>query len=162
MVSPMANLFFVKSAIVLSGGVAKGVMMWMISLNQHPARQVAAARATGYLSDQLKGSFGCAKVGQCQAGIDRHNSDQRHIRKVMPLRQHLGSDQHVELAFAEVQQCLLELMPPRFGVAIDPAQTKSRSRKQMRAVIDSGLESLEKAGQDLRPITLEIDPVNMM
>lgn len=39
---------------------------------------------------------------------------------------------------------------------------KSRSRKQMRAVIDSALQQLEKAGQDLRSVTLEIDPVSMM
>ncbi len=39
---------------------------------------------------------------------------------------------------------------------------KSRSRKQMRTVIDAALQTLEKAGQDLRPVTLEIDPVSMM
>lgn len=39
---------------------------------------------------------------------------------------------------------------------------KSRSRKQMRAVIDRALTSLEAAGHDLRAVTLEIDPVNMM
>jgi primosomal protein N' (replication factor Y) (superfamily II helicase) len=39
---------------------------------------------------------------------------------------------------------------------------KSRSRKQMRGVIDRAFESLEKAGQDLRSVSLEIDPVSMM
>src|SRR5258707_7767324 len=39
---------------------------------------------------------------------------------------------------------------------------KSRSRKQMRAVIDSALQSLQKAGNDLRSVTVEIDPVSMM
>jgi primosomal protein N' (replication factor Y) len=39
---------------------------------------------------------------------------------------------------------------------------KSRSRKQMRGVIDSALQSLEKAGNDLRSVTVEIDPVSMM
>jgi primosomal protein N' (replication factor Y) len=39
---------------------------------------------------------------------------------------------------------------------------KSRSRKQMRAVIDAALQSLEKAGNDLRSVTVEIDPVSMM
>jgi primosomal protein N' (replication factor Y) len=39
---------------------------------------------------------------------------------------------------------------------------KSRSRKQMRAVIDGALKTLEKAGNDLRSVTLEIDPVSMM
>src|SRR5215831_5984095 len=39
---------------------------------------------------------------------------------------------------------------------------KSRSRKQMRAVIDEALATMEKAGADLRSVTLEIDPVSMM
>jgi primosomal protein N' (replication factor Y) (superfamily II helicase) len=39
---------------------------------------------------------------------------------------------------------------------------KSRSRKQMRGVIDEALTSLEKEGTDLRSIRLEIDPVSMM
>jgi primosomal protein N' (replication factor Y) len=39
---------------------------------------------------------------------------------------------------------------------------KSRSRKQMREVIDAALQALEKAGNDLRSVTVEIDPVSMM
>ncbi len=39
---------------------------------------------------------------------------------------------------------------------------KSRSRKQMRAVIDAALAAMEKGGQDLRFVTVEIDPVSMM
>lgn len=39
---------------------------------------------------------------------------------------------------------------------------KSRSRKQMRAVIDQAMAAMEKGGQDLRSVTLEIDPVSMM
>ena len=40
--------------------------------------------------------------------------------------------------------------------------TKSRSRKQMRTVIDAAMQNLEKAGDDLRSVTVEIDPVSMM
>jgi primosomal protein N' (replication factor Y) len=39
---------------------------------------------------------------------------------------------------------------------------KSRSRKQMRAVIDEALKNFEEAGNDSRSVTLEIDPVSMM
>ena len=39
---------------------------------------------------------------------------------------------------------------------------KSRSRKQMRAVIDQALKSFADAGGDSRSVTLEIDPVSMM
>lgn len=39
---------------------------------------------------------------------------------------------------------------------------KSRSRKQMRAVIDQALKNFDEAGNDSRSVTLEIDPVSMM
>jgi primosomal protein N' (replication factor Y) len=39
---------------------------------------------------------------------------------------------------------------------------KSRSRKQMRGVIDRAFAVLENDGQDLRSVNLEIDPVSMM
>ena len=39
---------------------------------------------------------------------------------------------------------------------------KSRSRKQMRAVIDEALRLFEESGNDSRSVTLEIDPVSMM
>jgi primosomal protein N' (replication factor Y) len=39
---------------------------------------------------------------------------------------------------------------------------KSRSRKQMRAVIDAAMKSMEERVPDLRSVTLEIDPVSMM
>ena len=39
---------------------------------------------------------------------------------------------------------------------------KSSSRRQLRAVIDQALKSFEANGGDVRAVTLEIDPVNMM
>jgi primosomal protein N' (replication factor Y) (superfamily II helicase) len=39
---------------------------------------------------------------------------------------------------------------------------KSRSRKQMRGVIDQALKHFEEKGGDMRTVTLEIDPVSMM
>ncbi len=39
---------------------------------------------------------------------------------------------------------------------------KSRGRKRMRAVIDAAMKSMEESGNDLRSVTLEIDPVSMM
>jgi len=39
---------------------------------------------------------------------------------------------------------------------------KARSRNQMRALIDRATKSFEDAGNDLRAVTLEVDPVSMM
>lgn len=39
---------------------------------------------------------------------------------------------------------------------------KSRSRKQMRAIIDAAMETVGKSASDLRAVSVEIDPVSMM
>ena len=39
---------------------------------------------------------------------------------------------------------------------------KSRSRKQMRMVIDGAMRTVEENGHDLRSVNLEIDPITMM
>ena len=39
---------------------------------------------------------------------------------------------------------------------------KSSSRKRMRDVIDRAVNDFEQGGHDLRPVSLEIDPINMM
>jgi primosomal protein N' (replication factor Y) len=39
---------------------------------------------------------------------------------------------------------------------------KSRSRRQLRSVIDTSLAAIVSRGQNLRSINLEIDPVSIM
>src|SRR5437870_1211543 len=46
--------------------------------------------------------------------------------KIMSLGEHLSSDEQIDFTFAEIQQCLFKLMPSRFGVAIDSADSNLR------------------------------------
>src|SRR5262245_525060 len=69
MVTSMANLFLVEAVIILGGGVAQRIVMWMIGLNQHSARQGSAAGPPGNLGDHLERSFGGAKVRQLQPRV---------------------------------------------------------------------------------------------
>ncbi len=39
---------------------------------------------------------------------------------------------------------------------------KTRYRRQAREALDAAMLGLKEAGQDLRPVTIEVDPVNLM
>ena len=102
MIASMANFFFVESAIVLRSRMTQRVVMRMISLNQHAARQITAASSAGYLGYQLEGTFSSAKVRQGEAGVDRDDTDERDVRKIVPLGQHLCSHQEIYFALVEI------------------------------------------------------------
>jgi hypothetical protein len=62
--------------------------------------------ATRYLGEKLKGSFPSSKVGNMKAHIAIDDTDKCHIREIMPLRDHLGADQDIDLFGAHfVQYC---------------------------------------------------------
>ena len=55
---------------------------------------------------------------EVQFGIRRHNTDQGHIREVMPLHNHLGSHQNIRLLCAEAFQNALSAVLPANGIRI--------------------------------------------
>ncbi len=126
MILPMADLFLVKAVVVLRASVSERVVAWVISLHQYLPRPVASSRTSGNLSNELEGSLCGSKVGQSQTSIDRYHTDQGDVGKIVPLRQHLRSHQHVKFAFAEFHELFLEVAAARSCVAIDSANAKSR------------------------------------
>lgn len=114
-----------------------------------------------------------------------YNEEIRHRRNhqyppfvalALLLTRHKDANRAYELAGA-AKKALIEADPDRTCRVLGPAPAplarlraefrfhvlvKSRSRKQMRAVIDRAFAALEAAGQELRPISLEIDPISMM
>src|SRR5215471_6036480 len=73
-----------------------------ISLHEYFTRHFAAARAAGDLGEKLKGAFARAEIGQMQSEIGVDNPDQRDVRKVQTLRDHLCADEDVDLAGAKI------------------------------------------------------------
>src|SRR5260221_3340153 len=69
-IASMANLFIIKSAVVLGARMSQGIVMGMVGLNQDASGQITAAGAAGNLSDQLEGPFGGAKIRQSQSRIN--------------------------------------------------------------------------------------------
>src|SRR4051812_12817091 len=126
MIATVANLFVIKAAIVLGRGMTQSVMVRMIRLNQHASRQVAAAGAARHLCNQLESSFSRAKIRQRQSGVDGNYAHQSDVVKIMTLREHLRTDQEIDLTVAEIQQGLFEFMTASLRVAIYASNTKPR------------------------------------
>ena len=66
-----------------------------------------------------------AEVWYAKTDIGRNNSDQGDVRDIVPLGNHLRTDENIELPFAETVENLLELALPR---------EVSRSMRAIRAV----------------------------
>ena len=125
------------------------------------------------------------KHAVAQDYVGFYNEEIRHRRNhqyppfvalALLLTRHKDANRAYELAVA-AKKALVEADPDRTCRVLGPAPAplarlraefrfhvlvKSRSRKQMRAVIDLALKALEDAGHDLRPVSLEIDPISMM
>jgi primosomal protein N' (replication factor Y) len=125
------------------------------------------------------------KHAVAQDYVGFYNEEIRHRRNhqyppfvalALLLTRHKDANRAYELAGA-AKKALVEADPDRTCRVLGPAPAplarlraefrfhvlvKSRSRKQMRAVIDLALKALEDAGHDLRSVSLEIDPISMM
>jgi primosomal protein N' (replication factor Y) len=114
-----------------------------------------------------------------------YNEEIRHRRNhqyppfvalALLLTRHKDAARAYEIA-QQVRKALIEIDTARSCRILGPAPAplarlrsefrfhvlmKSRSRKQMRGVIDKAWAALESAGNDLRHVSLEIDPISMM
>ena len=125
------------------------------------------------------------KHAVAQDYVGFYNEEIRHRRNhsyppfvvlALLLSRHKEANRAYEMA-QQVRKALVEADIDRTSRVLGPAPAplarlrgefrfqvlvKSRSRKQMRGVIDRALAALENAGHDLRHVNLEIDPINMM
>ena len=85
---------------------------------------LAAAGAPGHLREQLKRPLGGAEVRQPEPDIGRDDADERDVREIVALGDHLRADEHVELAAAKAVQQIGETAPPAHRVAIDAADAR--------------------------------------
>ena len=96
-----------------------------ISLHKNFACCFTTTRTTSDLGQELKGPLACAEVRHMEREIGVDDSDQRHIRKMQTLRDHLGADEDVDLARAEVTQRLAICLFARHRVRIHAAHDRS-------------------------------------
>ena len=76
----------------------------MNRLDQRLARLVATSRAAHYLTEQLERALRRAEICEPESDVGRNDTDERHLRKVMALRDHLRADENVDLTGAHAVQ----------------------------------------------------------
>jgi len=125
------------------------------------------------------------KHAVAQDYVGFYNEEIRHRRNhgyppfvalALLLTRHKDPNRAHEIA-QQVKQALVEADADRTCRVLGPAPAplarlrgefrfhvlvKCRSRKQMRAVVDRALASIENSGHDLRAVSLEVDPISMM
>ena len=95
--SSVGDLPAVEGFVILSGRRLDTVVIRPVGLNHHTARLAASSGPPGCLSQKLKRSLRAPVIWRIQGEIRRHNPHQRHIFKIMPLHNHLGSDKNIRL-----------------------------------------------------------------
>ena len=79
-------------------------MLGMERLHDGRARPVPTAGASRHLGQELERAFCRPEIGHLQPDVGRHDTDERHIREVVTLGDHLCSHQHIYLARPETRQ----------------------------------------------------------
>src|SRR5579885_1622927 len=114
------QLFLIEPLVVLATGETDRVVLGVNGLDQHLSGELAAAGASGHLGEQLKGALGGAEVGQSEADVGRHDSDQGDGGDVVAFCDHLRSHEVVELSGAELAEYGLILAAAADVVAVEP------------------------------------------
>ena len=99
---------------------------WLPADQVTTPRCFSSARATGDLGDELEGALGSAEIGQRQRRIAADHADERDVRIVEPLGDHLRAEHHLKLAAPKSAKRLLVILAAAHRVAIDTRVAKLR------------------------------------
>ena len=91
-------------------------------LEHDPARRIAAPGAAGDLRDELERPLGGAEVGQRQRRVAADDADERDVRVVQPLGDHLRAEHHLDLALGEAAEQCLVVLAAAHRVAVDAGE----------------------------------------
>ena len=114
------HLAFEERQVILAQRILNCVVIRIKCLDQHTPVQFPTPGAPRNLCEQLKGALRGSEVGQVQRGICIDHADERHVRKVESLRDHLRTDDQIEFAFVQRGQRALEVFFAAHRIAIEP------------------------------------------
>ena len=69
----------------------------MDRLDDRFAGDVAPSGAAGHLGQQLERPLAGAEIGEAEADVRRNDANQRDLREVVALGDHLRADKHVDM-----------------------------------------------------------------
>ena len=118
----------VKRGVILFKRTLKRVMIRFISLNDDVSGAVRAPCSACDLCDQLERALGAAIVRKVQRCICRDYADQRDVRKIQTLCDHLRADEDVSFASAEGIQYVRVGVPACGRIHVHPEYTGCRKK----------------------------------
>jgi hypothetical protein len=98
---PVLDLEFPETVEVVMPGKLNGGMMRGEALDEDLALDIATAGAAGHLREELERALAGAKVRQMQGEVGVDDADERDIREMQALGDHLRADEDVDLADAK-------------------------------------------------------------
>ena len=94
---PAWQLFGHECVVVVSDGAAYRVVRWHTGLNNYQSAFWSAPRPTCDLARELKCALRRAKVRKINSDVRVDHAHQSDIRKIEPFRNHLCTEQHIDL-----------------------------------------------------------------
>ena len=122
------DFLFVKTDEVVAARVLDRRMKRRECLHEHFALDVAAPGAAGDLREQLKGAFARAKIRLMQRKIGVNDADERDVRKMQALGNHLGADEDVGLAGAKIAEHLPVIVLALHRVGVHALDARLRKK----------------------------------
>ena len=114
-----AHLLFKKSFEILANSVLNRVVLRIKCLDEDFAGQIATARASGNLREQLECALCGAEIGHAEAKIGAYNSDERDALEIVSLGDHLSSHKDIDLVCVDSIKERLRAAFQARGVGID-------------------------------------------
>src|SRR6266478_2767945 len=105
--APELQLPFKEGQVLLSRGQLDRVVLRIIRLDKHFARQRASPSASGNLREQLKRAFSRAEIRQAELRIRGDDSHQRNALKIVSLGHHLRADENIDFPGSKISKHLL-------------------------------------------------------
>src|SRR2546423_6201923 len=89
-------------------------------LNQNAPTFDSAPRSPGNLAQKLEAALRCTEIGQIDSNVSVNHPDESDVRKVQPLRDHLGAEQDVDLTRGNAVEDSRVRPFPTCGVDVHP------------------------------------------
>ena len=117
--APVREFLLEEGRIVLSASHLDAVVLRVECLDDRFSRSFAAAGPPGHLGQELKRTLGRAEIREPQPHVRGNDANQRHARKIVPLRNHLRADHDVNLARRKLRQARRQRPLEADRIAID-------------------------------------------
>ena len=135
-----AQLLFVKADEVVQRCTLYCIVIGKVGLQHNSPRIVAPPGSTRHLSQKLKCALRRPEIRKAERSIGSDHSHKRDARNVMPLRDHLRTDEQIQFAFVQRIECALEVVASANCIAVQARNARLRKHtvEQLFQLLRSG------------------------